>query len=248
MVNYNNIQPNQNKCKLINIVWIERGILLTIMSYILKKYNMLLTKIIIVENDRCRDFLKILFPTHNFQKFVAHNLNNFYFNVRKIIYYQDIIIDYVANCEDTLHAKKINLVPWYDMNDMLIYYKIDNSKKLSLSMLMPKLKFFSKCTRGNFYGYTWDAYVEANIIQKYMKINKKINANVLLQLINNFLLKEYTAIPTTIQNITEYPQIYYSVDNSNAKNEIKKIQVENDQNLNELINLITNKLAILNDI
>lgn len=248
MMNYNNYD-NNNKCKLINIVWIERGVLLTIMSYILKKYKTLLEKIIIIENERLRNFLKILFPVHNFQKFITHGPNNFYFNVRKIIYMQDIVIDYVANCEDILFTKKINLIPWYDMNDMLIYYKINQIDKISLSMLMPELKIFSKCTRGNYYGYTWDAYIEANIIQKYVKANTKINANVLLDLINNFLLKEYTAIPTTINTVIQYPQIYYSVEKPNEKtDEIKKIQIENDKNLNELINLISNKLAILNKI
>jgi hypothetical protein len=55
-------------------------------------------------------------------------------------------------------------------------------------------------------------------------------------------------IPTTIQNFIEYPKIYYAVDNTNAENEIKRIHVENDENINELINLITNKLSILNTI
>lgn len=242
-MNYNN-----NKCKLINIVWIERGILLAIMGHILKKYKTLLTKIIIIENDRCRDFLKILFPAHNFQKFISHGPNNFYFNVRKIIYMQDVIIDYVANCDNVLFTKKINLVPWYDMNDMIIYYKINLNRKLDLTSLMPQLKYFSKCTRGNYYGYTWDAYVEANIIQKYTSASTTYEPKVLLQLINNFLSNEYTTIPTTIQNFIEYPKIYYTVDNANAQNEIKKIQVENDNNINELINLITNKLAILNNV
>lgn len=248
--NKNNNNDN-NQCKLINVVWIERGILLIMISYILKKYKTLLEKTIIVENERLRHFLKILFPAHNFEKFTTHNSNNFYFNVRKIIYQQDIIIDYIANYEDTLFAKKINLVPWYDMNDILIYYKFNKSEQLNLSLLMPQLKMFSKCTRGNYYGYTWDAYVEANIIQKYIKANNKTNANMLLKLINEFLLKEYTAIPTTIQTTMEYPKVYYKVDkldDSNAKNEIKKLQIENDQNINELINIISNKLTILNDI
>lgn len=244
-MNYN------NKCKLINIVWIERGILLTIMSYILKKYKTLLKKIIIIENERCRNFIAMLFPDHKFQKFVGHNPDNFYFNVRKITYMQDIIIDYIANCDDVLHAKKINLVPWYDINDMLIYYKVSVERTLSLKILTPELKAFSKCTRGNYYGYVWDAYVEAELIQKYSKIHKNAKPHMVLQLINNFLSKEYTMIPTTIQTFVEYPQIYYSVDNTknaNAENEIKKIKVENDENINQLINLITNKLSILNSI
>lgn len=248
--NYNN-----STCKLINIVWIERGILLTIIGYILKKFKTLLTKTIIIENDRCREFLKLLFPLHVFQRFIAHSPDNFYFNVRKIIYMQDIIIDYVANCDDVLFTKKINLVPWYDMNDMLIYYKIESEKALSLNTLMPELKFFSKCTRGNFYGYVWDAYVEAGILQKYTKANKNLQPTVLLQMVNTFLSKEYTMIPTTIQNFIEYPKIYYTVDNSNenqiksnAENQIKRIQLENDENINELIELMTNKLTVLNNI
>lgn len=252
-----NYKIDNNKCKLINIVWIERGILLTIISYILKKFKALLKKIIIVDNERYRSFLKILFPNHNFQKFIHHTPENFYFNIRKIIYMQDIVIEYIANCDDILFTKKINLVPWYDMNDILIYYKIDSTKTLNLKSLLSDLKFFSKCTRGNFYGYVWDAYVEANILQKYTMIQKyspngnKTEPSVVLNLINSFLSKEYTIIPTTIQNFIEYPKIYYKVDDTHLndiKNKIKQIELESDKNINDLIDLITTKLSILNNI
>lgn len=247
---------NNQKCKLINVVWIERGILLTMISFILKKYKTLFEKKIIVENERHRNFLQMLFPLHVFEKFTIHTENNFYFNVRKIIKMQDVVIDYVTNCENILHTKKINLVPWYDMNDMLIYYKIDNTQTLNLNKLLNELKFFSKCTRGNFYGYVWDAYIEANILQKYVSVQKysktgnHMNASIVLKIINTFLLQEYTMIPTTIQNIIEYPhpQIYYKTDNVENDNEIKKIKLENDANINDLINLITNKLSVLNTI
>jgi len=42
--------PN-NKCKIINIVWIERGIILSIIYIIIKNYSKLKDKIIIFDND-----------------------------------------------------------------------------------------------------------------------------------------------------------------------------------------------------
>ena len=87
---------NYNECKIVNVVWIERGILITIIYYILKKYKILLDKILIIDNKRYCKFLKIIFPELKFKTFKKHSSNNFYFNIRKIIKNQDIIIDYLA--------------------------------------------------------------------------------------------------------------------------------------------------------
>lgn len=246
-----------NKCKLVNVVWIERGILLVIIACMLKKYKMLLNRNIIIDNDRYREFMKILFPTHKFQKYSQHHQNNFYFNIRKIIYMQDIIIDYANNYDDAIFTKKVNLVPWYDMNDILIYYSFDQTKVTNFKNLLVDLKFFSKCTRGNYYGHVWDAYIESSVFHLYTKFHKTKNSKYLLQLVNKFLLDEYTSVPATT-NIIEMPQIYYVNQQSNhnvnqdndvqIKQTIKKLEINNDNAINNLIELISNKLEIINSI
>ena len=124
-----NIIPNN--CKLVNIVWIERGIILSLISYIIDNYIKLLEKTIIIDNKNYRHFLSIIFNRLKFKEFTKHKSHYFYFNVRKIIKDQDIIIDYLNNNE-FVYADKINLVPWYDMNDPLIIYERKDDK-LSLT-------------------------------------------------------------------------------------------------------------------
>ena len=75
-----NILPN-NQCKMINIVWIERGILLTLIYYIIKKYDNLKNKIIIIDNLKYIKLLNIFFPKLKFSIFKTHKSSNFYFNI-----------------------------------------------------------------------------------------------------------------------------------------------------------------------
>jgi len=253
-----------NKCRLVNIIWIERGILLVIMGYILKKYKKLLDKTIIIENEDHRKFIKMLFPKHKFSSYAGHMPHNFYFNVRRVLYPQDIVIDYVSNYNDIINTKKVNLVPWYDMNDVLIYYKISSQASLNIKKLLPHLLYFSKCTRGNFGGYLWDAYTETDIIRNYTKVNKHVSEPDVLQIINAFLTGKYVFVSSVSQR--QHPQIYYVRDNStnignNGTNttdniasderinqEIERIRLENDANINTVIELISNKLSLLNNI
>jgi hypothetical protein len=82
---------------MINIIWIDRGIILTIIYYILKYYKKILNKNIIINNHIYREFVSFLFPKLKFSKFEKHKSNNFYFNIRERIKDQDIFIDYLKN-------------------------------------------------------------------------------------------------------------------------------------------------------
>jgi hypothetical protein len=73
----NNILLN-SQCKIINIVWIDRGIILTLIYYICKKYNDIYNKTIIINNKIYRKFLKYIFPQLKFKPYSNHNNNNFY--------------------------------------------------------------------------------------------------------------------------------------------------------------------------
>ena len=71
------------------------------------KYNVLLKKIIIIENSKYITILKILFPKLKFKKNDMKNNNKyFYFNIRKIIKQQDIIIDYLNNYDNYINTNK----------------------------------------------------------------------------------------------------------------------------------------------
>jgi hypothetical protein len=189
-------------CKIVNIVWIERGILITIIYYILKKYIILLNKIIIINNKKYCKFFKIIFPELKFSIFKKHIDDNFYFNIRKIIKNQDIIIDYLANYYDVINTNKIKLLPWYDMNDPIIVYQYNSKFKIKIKKYKIFINNFSKCHRANYYNKLWDAFIEYSVLNKYVKFNKKLNIYEFLNLINNFLKSTYT-------NTVEKSKIYY---------------------------------------
>lgn len=189
-------------CKIVNIVWIERGILITIIYYILKKYIILLNKIIIINNNEYCKFFKIIFPELKFSIFKKHTNDNFYFNIRKIIKNQDIIIDYLANYHKIIFTNKITLLPWYDMNDPVIVYQFNSKYKIKTKKYRFFINNFSKCNRANYYNTIWDAFIEYSVLKKYIKFNKKINIYNFLNLINNFLKTTYT-------NTVEKSKIYY---------------------------------------
>jgi len=201
----NNILLN-NQCSIVNIVWIDRGIILTLIYYICKKYKILLGKNIIIDIKKYRKFIKYLFPELKFTCFKKHNSNNFYFNIRTIIKKQDIIIDYINNYDVFVYAQKIKIVPWYDMNDVLISYEYTKSRKLKIKSYHIFLNKF-KCVRGNYgkriqlnnLNIIWDIIIENKILEKYKLFNSSINV---FNLINNFLQSNYT---NTINN----PKIYY---------------------------------------
>ena len=207
-------------CKIINIVWIERGILITIIYYILKKYIILLNKIIIINNKEYCKFLKIIFPELKFSIFKKHIDDNFYFNIRKIIKNQDIIIDYLANYYKVINTKKIKLLPWYDMNDPIIAYQYNSKFKIKIKKYKSFINKFSQCKRANYYNKTWDAFIEYTVLKKYIKFNKKLSIHEFLNIINNFLKSTYT-------NTVEKSKIYY-ID--------RKILYPLPYNLNQQIN------------
>ena len=183
--------PNTN-CKLVNTVWIERGIILTILYYLIKKYDLIINKIIIIENTKYRILFKQLFPKLKFEKYEKDNRNNFYFNIRKIIKKQDIIIDYLNNYDDFINTAKIKLVPWFDMNDILVSYIYDSSKKLNIDKYLNFIINFNKCRRGNYNNDIYDKIMENKIFDLYLENNKSMNLNNLNDIINNYIRDDYT--------------------------------------------------------
>lgn len=184
-----------NNCRLINIVWIERGILLTLIYYIIKYYDKLLDRKIIVTISSYRKILRNLFPKLTFKQYTEHQSRNFYFNIRNIIRKQDIIIDYLGN-NDYICSKKIDLIPWYDMNDILVAYKYDESNMIPTKEYSIFIKNFSMCTRSNYNNMIWDMWMEIEILKKYA-IFFSINIQYLFNNINNYIRNNYTDTTNT---------------------------------------------------
>ena len=66
-------------CNFTNIVWIERGIILCIIEFIVNNFKKISSKHIIIEDNRYRRILRHIFPNIKFSKFKGHKKNNFYF-------------------------------------------------------------------------------------------------------------------------------------------------------------------------
>ena len=270
----NNIIP---KCNLVNIVWVDRGILLSIIAHIVRHHSKLIKKTIIINNKRYRKFLRVLFPELKFKEYVNDSDNNFYFNIRTIIKKQDVFIDYLSNYEKNIPTANVRLIPWFDMNDPLIIYKYNDKKNVDCIEYKLFIKDFVSCTRANYNGFIWDAYMETRILKKYTKFSGDINIISLLTYLNNYLSSEYTDTVNTITNTVLYPQIYYQPNDSHQSSStltklgqpyygdnvsnaqpltktiidtfnVPHVDINENDKVNELIKLINDKVTQINEI
>ena len=235
-----------------NIIWIDRGIILTIIYFIIKYYKKINNKIIIIDNLIYRDFIKSIFPELNISENID-NKNNFYFNIRKIIKNQDIIINHVKLLDEYIYCHKIKLIPWYDLNDPIVAYKIDNNK-----INIPKFKMFLNrnfmCKRGKyFHNMSWDIFIEYNIIKKY-SIKKNINFFIFYKYFNSYITNYYVNIKYI--NYIEKPILYTLYNNNNKINDNKNNDNKNNDNknndnnndINELIKILNDKIDTVNSL
>jgi hypothetical protein len=194
-----------NKCKLINTVWIDKGIILSILYYIIINYKKLRKNTIIINNENYLIFFKYIFPKLIFSKYEHDNELNFYFNIRNIIKKQDIIFDYLNNYDNYIHTKKIRLVPWYDLNDILIMYKYDSDHTINAKKDKKKFLSFSKCERGNYKKIGWDLFCEQKILNSYFDLDDKYTISDLNNFFNNFIKTNYTDTVRVIKKKIKVP-------------------------------------------
>jgi len=231
--NDNKIIPNY--CNIVNIVWIDRGILLGIIYYIIVLYRSIKNKKIIIDNKRYRKILRILFPEFKFIRTTRSIMEQdnkkddkkyFYFNIRKNIKLQDIVIDYLSNYDEYVPGKIFRYLPWYDYNDPLIIYRY--SKKYYCKKDMFKIPL---CVRGNYNGYVWDYYEEHRILNKYIKKYKKYNIESILVLINRYLKKYFT---DTVVYKYIYNDNFHILKDNNNYNDNNNNNYNNNYNNNDI--------------
>ena len=180
-----------NKIKLYELFNIDRGVKLLIIYFILKKYNIIKKKNIIIENYNYRLFCKIMFPKLKFIKFDSKKINyttNFYFNINKKLVNKDIFIDYLSNYTNKIiYCDKIYLCPWSNVDNPIIGYKYSKNKHLYYHDKYRDIVKFNK-----FFKYTyniWDKTIEYNILNKYKLHNKLVNIYSVYRKFFNALIK-----------------------------------------------------------
>jgi hypothetical protein len=220
-------------CNTVNIVWIERGIILIIIYNILENYNKLKNKKIYLSNKKLIVFFSYIFSELKFIDTFTNKKNIYIFNIRNSIYNSGVVIDYLSNYSDFIPTNKIWLVPYYDMNDPLIMFEYNMNKKLNVQIYDEYFKQFSNCYRGNYMnkGIIWDILFENYIIKKA----DKFGIDKLYFLINNFVNSKYT---DTIKTF------YYPLDHMFIKN--NKITKNKEESI-KIIHLMNQKINELKD-
>ena len=221
-----------NNFKTENIIWLDKGIKLTIIYILYSQYKYIKYKNIIIDNKNFRNFAKSMFPELSILKNNKKIIDPFYFNIRYIIKKQDIIIDHIKNYDKSILTKKISLVPWYDMNDPLIVYKYNKKYNIDVDKYKNFINNFSKFRRENYSNnILWDKYTENTILNLY---NKKYNTDIVTKF-NNHIIKDYTIINDGVEKLINYDYLYK---NNNSK---RDIHIKN-----KLSTLITNHANKIN--
>jgi len=228
-------------CNPINIVWIERGIILVLIDYFINNYKFLLKKNVIIDNKKYRQFFRLLFPKLVFNKYTSHSNNNFYVNIRRIIKQQDIVIDYLDNYDETIPSNNVNLVPWFDINDILIiyYHNNKNTPVNKYRLLFNQLI----CQRGNINnsGFSWDVMREKQVLVNYTKINPQINWNKIFYIINTFFRKNLRK-----NIINHYIYMPYNVNTNKTDNIVINENYDEDK-MTDFLKTLDKKLSIMID-
>lgn len=221
-------------CNTVNIVWIERGLIIIIIYNILKNYNKLKNKKIYLSNKKLIVFFSYIFSELKFIDTFTNKKNIYIFNIRNSIYNSGVVIDYLSNYSDFIPTDKIWLVPYYDMNDPLIMFEYNLNKKLNVQIYDEHFKQFSNCHRGNYMnkGLIWDILFENYVIKKADTFGIK----KLYFLINNFVNSKYT---DTIKTF------YYPLDNTFITNNTfirNNTLTENKKETIKIIDLMNKKI------
>lgn len=198
------------KCNMVNMVWVDRGIILTIIKCITKFYGEIMNKNIYIENDMYRNIISKIFKNMSFTNKVGKN--TFYFNIRKIIKKQDIVIDHIKSNVGFINGSSFMLVPYYDNNDPLIAYKYNKKNIKDVNLILSSINSFSRCERGNYNDTIWDYYIEYYIINKYCNFFNNSKYNNVVQFINNYLNHTYFHVMKY-----KYIPIYFNMGNNSTK-------------------------------
>lgn len=225
-----------NTCVNYNIIWPERGIILTIIEHITENYKKLLNKTIIIENEKYRNFIALLFPELIFKNSTHKSNKNFYFNIRKIIKKQDVIIDYLNNYQ-TIKGSDINVLPYFDPDDIIVKFVVSKNN-IYQHELLNLVNNMNRCNFRNT-GHIWDIIREKAILSKYNKyINNNITVKHFISILNKYFKK--TLLKNNSTQIIPLPfiQYVYLKDPNSTKN---TKNVSKDEVIN-FINIIDKKI------
>ena len=232
----------------------SKGILLGLILYISKHISSLSKEKIQINSNRFKEDVEYLFPQLNF----VENNSTFTISIKSKLL-GDINITNIEYI-DTIKSNKIYLLPYYDKENPIIMYNLDNSNKnQNIEKIKEKINTINYCYSNN--------EIESDILNYYLEQKNPFNNNLndLIDYINqvssNIIYKEKIIekkikvptpylVPIPFQDIS---QKSFKKDFSNNKtkeqiNEIKKIITIKKSEIKNIDNNVDNNVYYINEI
>lgn len=173
----------------------DKGILLGMMYYILKKRNSFKKNKtnIIIDNKKFRQILAVLFYDLEFRR----TGKGFQINIKNNKQ-TDLVINNINNL-DKIKTNKAYLLQWYDDSNPIIMYRVSD-KKFDLDELKKKIKRFSRWKRYVNYGpknYVtdvcyidgfWDTAREYYVLDRYVNVYQTFSIKKIYEFITYALM------------------------------------------------------------
>lgn len=256
--NFGSVQ-NNNICKKMELTWENKGIVLGIIYFLLKKNNFLKNKRIIITNKRTRKIMKYLFDDLNIKKIPYQSEDNFYINL-KTSNNDDLIINNLLNFK-VIRAKKVFLLPYYDEDNPIVMFLMDKySDGQDVEVLKNKINTFTEYERGKTYQKSlcisyncWDTHMEYLILKKYVRLNNYLSISRLYKFISSHirddicqeinLKKEIQFVPILAPYEKHYIERCFTLIKDN-RNKVEQEKLKN--NLSNVLEYITEKIRQTN--
>jgi hypothetical protein len=225
---------NKDKCikNEISNISENKGILLALLYFILKKYKHLINLKIKINLSKYQKILKFLFSD---LKFSSSDKDTFKININTKEQ-GDLNITYINFLEE-IKTNKIYIVPWFDGDNPLIMFM--KSKKIqNINEVNKKIVDWHNCSRTQSYNTfnNYDEFIENSILNKYIKFNNKWSYNDLITYINTSLSNQII-VNKTIEKQIQVPTPYLVPIPMNNINQIQNQKEDKKENKIDLVEL-----------
>jgi hypothetical protein len=161
-----------------NIVSENKSIVLGIIRYIIKHFDEINNKTIIIHNNRIRHIIKYLFDDLIIKKKSKHDSDdsNFVINIKNNSS-DGLIINNINNLTDIYG--KTTLLPWYDEDNPIVMFKYNKHKQYDIERIKHKINTFTKNNRTNWYNTSSEVnFSRSNSYNLHEFIKLKYNCNI----------------------------------------------------------------------
>ncbi len=247
------------------IIWENKGIVLGIILFILNNYNKVKNRLIIIRNERYKFILERLFPKIEFAYSNKYNiLDKKPFDISVRDSNKNGLIITNINSLDQINGIPM-LLPWYDKYNPIIMFLYNEDKVRNKDKIVKKINKFTVNDRRKPYGPVnfievlckikiWDTDFEHYVLERLWR--KFHYSKVSMYEFISDVLKEGPC--RQVASVVKYPVVYEKIVEKPVPiihTLIKEVEVEIDRVKDDkgpeyegLIDLLNQKLIILNSI